>query len=88
MKFECDCCGICCKNLKYIPQLKSYDNGSGKCIYLNEYNKCSIYNNRPEICNVYIMYKKYYSNIYTEKEFYELNYKVCITLKNMSNKNI
>ena len=87
MKFNCDCCGICCKNIKYVSQLKSYDNGNGQCIYLGKDNKCSIYNNRPEICNVSIMYKKYYSSYYTEKEFYELNHKVCIKLKNIHNQN-
>lgn len=85
MKFNCDCCGICCKNIGNIPQLKFYDNGSGQCIHLTKDNKCSIYDKRPEICNVSIMYKKYYSNSFTKIEFYELNYKICIKLKNMHN---
>ena len=81
MKFECDCCGICCKNIKHVPQLQKYDNGNGECIYLTEDNKCSIYNNRPEICNVDLMYQKKYSNFYSKDEFYKLNYEVCIQLK-------
>lgn len=84
MKFKCDLCGICCKNIKHVPQLKEYDNGNGQCIYLTIDNKCSIYNNRPEICNVNLMYKKYYSDIYCEDEFYNLNYEICEKLKNNS----
>lgn len=81
MKFNCDCCGICCRNIEHVPQLKEYDNGNGKCIYLTDDNKCSIYNNRPEICNVDLIYKKVYSNMYTRDEFYKLNYEVCFQLK-------
>lgn len=80
MKFDCNCCGICCKNIKYVPQLQKYDNGYGQCIYLTNSNQCSIYKIRPEICNVDFMYKKIYSNIYSKKEFYELNYKACYEL--------
>lgn len=86
MKFNCDCCGICCKNIEHVPQLQEYDNGNGKCIYLTDDNKCSIYNNRPEICNVDLMYKKLYSNTYTKDEFYKLNYEVCSQLKKNYNK--
>ncbi|WP_239662079.1 hypothetical protein [Brachyspira hyodysenteriae] len=50
-------------------------------MYLTEDNKCSIYDNRPDICNVDLMYQKKYSNFYSKEEFYKLNYEVCIKLK-------
>ena len=81
MKFECDCCGICCKNIKHVPQLQKYDNGNGQCIHLTDDNKCYIYSSRPEICNVDLMYQKYYSNAYSKEEFYKLNSEICNRLK-------
>lgn len=79
--FPCSQCGECCRHIDGIPQLIDFDNGFGICIYLKD-NICTIYENRPEVCRVDVMYEKYYSQEYSCKEFYRLNEMVCEELKN------
>jgi Fe-S-cluster containining protein len=80
--FKCDKCGECCRNIGNSKELKKFDRGDGVCKYLDEKtNLCKIYNNRPEICRVDLMYEKYYKKFYSKEEFYELNYKACEILK-------
>ena len=31
--FPCTSCGICCKNITHIPELKELDLGNGTCKY-------------------------------------------------------
>lgn len=78
--FQCDKCGICCRNIGRIPQLKEYDDGKGACKYLQN-NLCSIYEDRPEICRVDVMYDRYFRELYSKDEFYEMNYEGCRELK-------
>ena len=78
--FLCDKCGLCCKNIDKIPELKTFHNGNGICKYLID-NKCSIYNRRPLICNVDRVYEELFHTSYTLEEFYKLNYQVCMMLK-------
>lgn len=78
--FYCSRCGLCCKHIDKIPQLSEYHDGDGVCRYLVD-NKCSIYELRPDICNVDYVYKTFFSEIYSLQEFYELNYYVCNELK-------
>lgn len=48
------------------------------CRYFNEFtNLCLIYENRPDICNVEVGYKKYFAQSYTEEEYLWLNYEAC-----------
>ena len=80
-KFECSKCGECCRHINYIPELKKFDSGNGACINLRD-NLCTIYDNRPGICRVDIMYERTYKKMYTREEFYRLNKEVCKELKN------
>ena len=66
--FVCTKCGICCKNIKNIPELAVFDKGNGICVYLSKDNLCMIYKNRPDICNTDKMYEK---NINTPELFTE-----------------
>ena len=69
----CDKCGICCKNLKLSDVYINLHNGDGICRYLDlETNLCTIYENRPILCNLRESYNKY---------FYRLNFEVCEKLK-------
>lgn len=81
--FECNKCGLCCRNIDKIPQLRDFHNGNGICIYLHD-NICSIYDNRPDICSVDRMYEMYFKNQYTRAEFYHLNKMVCEQIKNLN----
>jgi Fe-S-cluster containining protein len=62
--------------LQHIPVLSDYDKGNGVCRYLQN-NLCSIYANRPLICNVEKMYLAYFRNTITEKEFINMNIEAC-----------
>lgn len=77
-KFICTKCGLCCKNIDLIEELKGYDVGNGNCKYLDlRDNTCKIYNYRPNICNIEKSYDNYYCKMYTENEYLDLNYKGC-----------
>lgn len=81
MAFSCDGCGLCCRHLKQVPQLAAFDRGDGVCVNLNEKGLCSVYDHRPEICNVDLMYEKYFHKFFTLEEYYKLNYAQCEKLK-------
>lgn len=73
-------CGECCRHIDKIPQLAAFDMGNGVCVHLCE-NSCSIYESRPEICRVDVMYEKYFSKYFDREEFYEANEDMCRTLQ-------
>lgn len=85
--FKCDKCGICCRNIGNIEDLRGFDNGNGECIYLTANNLCKIYDRRPSICNVDLMYDILYKYYMTKEEYYKLNEESCHALKaQLSNK--
>lgn len=79
-KFPCAQCGECCRHIDLIPQLAQFDRGDGVCIHLCG-DLCDIYNNRPEICCVDLMYEKHFSKFYSKEEYYRLNSEVCRELR-------
>ena len=79
MNFQCDKCGVCCKLLKGIPQLAAFDRGDGVCIHLKD-NLCSIYESRPDICNVEKMYV-FFKEQMSEEEYLQLMSNSCKVLK-------
>lgn len=80
--FKCDCCGLCCMNLKMSELYNDLDRGDGICKYFDKILKlCSIYNDRPDKCNVDKMYEEFYKDKIRIEEYYELNYVVCKNLK-------
>lgn len=80
MKFNCDKCGLCCKNLKKNPIYSALDRGDGVCKYL-EGNLCSIYENRPILCNIDKSYELYFKEEISREMFYNINYEACRELK-------
>lgn len=74
--FPCSQCGECCRHIDKVPQLAEFDTGNGICVHLCG-NKCDIYETRPEICRVDLMYEKYFAEQYTREEFYSLNERMC-----------
>jgi len=62
--FPCSGCGCCCRRAKHTvallnitdPQNEFYFpykfNEDGSCEMLNVDNKCSVYENRPTVCNI------------------------------------
>lgn len=83
--FKCTKCGQCCKNVNLSIIYNYLDRGDGCCRYLDlKNNLCTIYEQRPLICQVDACYERYFKSIYTLEEYYEMNYKVCKQLQNKS----
>lgn len=79
--FECSKCGLCCKSLKKQQSILGFlDRGDGVCMYLKD-NLCSIYENRPDVCRVDVMYERYFKDQMSKEEFYQLNYESCRILQ-------
>ena len=83
--FKCKKCGECCRHINLVADLNNYDRGDGTCIYLKN-STCSIYDSRPLICNVDLMYETYFSNVMTKEEYYTQNYRGCTELQSMKKK--
>ncbi len=85
--FPCTSCGACCKHIDRsidnaikLSELTGnkdiifpFTHSDGVCEKLID-NKCSIYDNRPLLCNVEKMREVLG---YSKKYFYKLNLKVC-----------
>jgi len=81
-KFKCDCCGLCCRHVDRNIFNNNLDRGDGVCKFLDtSKNLCTIYDNRPDFCNVEKGYKKYFAELYSEEEYLQLNYLACEKLK-------
>ena len=80
--FPCDMCGLCCQQVGKSDIYKYLDRGDGVCRYYQaETHKCSIYSQRPIICNVDLYYNTYLKDICNKREYYEMNLSVCEELK-------
>ncbi len=78
--FECDMCGLCCKNLNQSDLYKVLNRGDGICKFLKD-NRCDIYESRLLICRIDESYEMYFKNEMSLEEFYRLNYEGCKKLK-------
>jgi len=76
VNFVCEKCGMCCKTLQHISDLSKFDRGDGVCIYLKD-NLCSIYENRPLLCNVSEMYNNFFKTSMSAEEFIFVNKQAC-----------
>lgn len=91
--FDCNKCGNCCKLLKkliehkndvdLLPEVRKMINEfpykynqSGECEKLVN-NQCSVYESRPDVCNVDKSWERAFKNIMTLQEYYNINKKVC-----------
>lgn len=80
--FQCDCCGLCCMNLKMSTLYHDLDRGDGICLYFDCNSKlCTVYKKRPEKCNVDKTYELYYKDQMPREQYYKLNYEACDRLK-------
>lgn len=86
--FPCTGCGLCCKNISNIVELKDFDLGNGVCKHYDmKQNICKIYETRPDICRVDKMFNIKYNKHFTKMDFYIENAKVCNELQNQYNLN-
>lgn len=80
--FQCNQCGLCCKNLTLSPVYAELDRGDGTCKYLKD-NLCSIYNDRPLLCRIDESYEVFFRDSFSREEYYRINYEMCNKLKNL-----
>lgn len=85
MVFPCNQCGWCCQNLQNSEIYHSLDDGTGVCKFFDKEMKiCTIYDHRPQICNINAMYHSSFSFMRYE-EYIELNIKACQTAQKQNN---
>jgi uncharacterized protein len=90
--FNCTQCGNCCRIVKYVLLNKGTFKNSGYEQLIDEFpytfkengeceklvnNKCSVYHNRPDLCNIDKTWERAFKNKMTLKEYHNLNYKMC-----------
>ena len=79
--FECNQCGACCKSINLSEETIFLNRGDGVCRYFDDFNNtCTIYDNRPAVCNVRVMYEKRYKNQFSWSEFTRINKLACSAL--------
>ena len=81
--FKCNQCGLCCKLFNQIDIPQGYEvlnDGSGECIYLKN-NLCSIYENRPPLCNSDWVYKNRCESYMSREDFDAMITLQCEALK-------
>lgn len=74
-KAECTNCGACCRLVGLAKP--ALDRGDLGCIFLDDDNKCMIYETRPYFCNVYETFKRKYSRHMTWEVFKKFNKLFC-----------
>lgn len=80
--FRCDCCGLCCMNLHGSDLYDDLNRGDGICCFFDEKTKlCTIYENRPDKCNIDRMYELIFKDSMSREQYYQMNYDACNELK-------
>ena len=81
MVFVCDRCGLCCKNLHLSDLFSDLHDGDGVCRYYDEeVHLCSIYENRPDKCNVEKGFELV-AGLMSYQEYLQRNIAMCEKLK-------
>lgn len=76
-----DCNANCCRQVGKFSYMKDYDRGDGTCKYLDQDNRCMIYENRPQVCNTDLLYERYYSRFMTREQYDKANSEACEQLR-------
>lgn len=95
--FKCDSCGACCRNLNVLQSYGINNNGkfakliadfpykhtNGVCEMFDTItNKCTVYENRPIVCNVKKLHDVCFPTVPLSK-WYSINEKGCNVLKRL-----
>ena len=80
--FKCDKCGLCCMHIGSSPIFSALNRGDGVCkFFIDDMRLCSIYENRPTLCNVEKAYNTFFKAIMSLQDYYKINYESCNKLK-------
>lgn len=63
--------------------MERYAGTDGSCIFLKD-SLCTIYDERPLICNVARVYEVAFKDVMSEEAFYEMTEEACRKLRNES----
>lgn len=78
MTWQCNCCGKCCQHVDKVPALQSLALEDGRCKYLDKDNRCSIYDQRPAVCNVRWIYEHFFKPMgVSEEDYYAKTQEAC-----------
>lgn len=78
----CTACGLCCKQVGMSVETAFLDRGDNICRHFDEKSKlCTIYEQRPLVCQVQDYYQTHLTHLYSWQEFIELNQKICKQLQ-------
>lgn len=78
MSWKCNCCGRCCQHVDKVPALQELADETGRCKFLDMNNRCSIYENRPAVCNVRWIYEHFFQpQGVSEEEYYAKTQEAC-----------
>lgn len=76
--FHCEKCGLCCMHIGKVSLYEGLDRGDGVCRYFEDSTHlCSIYADRPVICNVDKMYELYFKDSMSAGDYYRMNEESC-----------
>ena len=79
--FPCIACGQCCRNVHLSPLTEYLSRGDGICRYLDENsNLCSIYEERPLVCNVENFFKLFLKDKISWLDYVRQNSDFCRVL--------
>lgn len=80
--FPCTQCGLCCQQVWRSVETQFLDRGDGICEhYLAQSRSCGIYDQRPDVCRVDLMYFQRYAGFCSWEDFVALNMSVCESLQ-------
>ncbi len=83
-EFPCDRCGLCCEHLSGSELYQDLDDGFGVCMYFDKKSRlCTIYNTRPQKCNVRAGYE-WFKNEMSYEKYIQINIQACKKLKEES----
>lgn len=85
-EFVCDSCGLCCSRVDISPYLAPLESErkDGYCRYFDVATKlCTIYEQRPIICNIKEGYLALFKDVMSWEQFYLENAKACAQLKQL-----
>lgn len=81
MAWVCTKCGECCRHVGEVKGMEEFARPDGACVFLTDDNLCSIYDNRPLICNVSKVYETFFKDSMSENDFYKITQDACDKLK-------
>ncbi|CAA6819796.1 MAG: Unknown protein [uncultured Thiotrichaceae bacterium] len=85
MSYACTQCGLCCRNISNIEQLKDFNRGDGTCTYYRPHIGCTIYEKRPLACQIDAGYQVFASASMSLADYYKKNAMVCNELQETAN---